>query len=161
MEENLNEPPKTLNQLRALALTWLGRQEYSVAKFTKKLQQHQASDEQIAQIIDEFCQHNWLSEARYCQGFVRARISKGQGKLRILNDGRGHQLASGDLEAAIAEQQVDWFELALETYQRRYGQKPITDIKEKAKRLRFMQYRGFTMEQIDYAISETGKFNER
>lgn len=150
------------NKLRASALAWLGRQEFSIAKFSKKLRDNLASEEQIAAIVDEFCQHNWLSEQRFCEGFVRSRISKGQGKIRIINDGRGHQLDSDILAEAINTQAVDWFELALNTYQRRYGKNPITNIhkkehtKEKAKRLRFMQYRGFTMDQITYAMSETG-----
>lgn len=160
-DEVKKELPK-INKLRATALAWLGRQEYSIAKFTKKLSDNHASDEQIQSIVDEFCQHNWLSEQRYCEGFVRSRISKGQGKIRIINDGRGHQLDSDILTEAINSQSVDWFELALSTYERRYGQKPVANIhakehtKEKAKRLRFMQYRGFTMDQISYAIDETG-----
>lgn len=162
-DDSAQEPvrPK-LNKLRATALAWLGRQEYSIAKFTKKLKDNDASIEQIDTIVAEFCQHNWLSEQRYCEGFVRSRINKGQGKIRIKNDGRGHQLDSDILAQAIDTQEVDWFELALSTYQRRYGKNPIANIhakehvKEKAKRLRFMQYRGFTMDQISYAIDETG-----
>lgn len=144
-------------KLTVTALAWLGRQEYSIAKFTKKLKDNHASDEQVQNIVEEFCARNWLSEQRYCEGFVRARIAKGQGKIRILNDGRGHQLDSDILNEAIDTQEVDWFELALGTYVKRYGsgtQVKSMDIKEKAKRMRFMQYRGFTMEQVDYAMDE-------
>ena len=61
------------------------------------------------------------------------------------------------MSEAIDTQEVDWFELALSTYVKRYGtgcQVKSMDIKEKAKRMRFMQYRGFTMEQVAYAMEE-------
>ena len=152
-----NDLTPDTKKLTVTALAWLGRQEYSIAKFTKKLKDNHASDEQVQNIVEEFCARNWLSEQRYCEGFVRARIGKGQGKLRILNDGRGHQLDSNTLSEAIDAQEVDWFELALSTYVKRYGtgsQPKSMDIKEKAKRMRFMQYRGFTMEQVAYAMEE-------
>lgn len=149
---------KDTNKLRVTALAWLGRQEYSIDKFSRKLEQYGATAEQVSLIVEEFCNANWLSETRYCQGFVRARIRKGQGRIRIINDARGHGLDKDILLAALTQAEdedgVDWFELALETYRRRYGQTTIADMKEKAKRLRFMQYRGFTMEQIQYAIDE-------
>ena len=81
-EQGKDLTPDT-KKLTVAALAWLGRQEYSIAKFTKKLKDNHASDEQIENIVEEFCARNWLSEQRYCEGFIRARIAKGQGKLRI------------------------------------------------------------------------------
>ena len=146
--------PNDINKLRATALAWLGRQEYSIHKFSQKLRQHDADEEQVEAIVAEFCEHNWLSEVRYCEGFVRARLRKGQGKIRIINDANGHQLEKDIILSVLKEADVDWFDLALQTYCRRYGEQAVKDIKEKAKRIRFMQYRGFTMEQINYAFDE-------
>lgn len=143
-----------LNKLRATALAWLGKQEYSQAKFRRKLEQFEATDEQIAAVIEEFTSHNWLSEQRYCEGFVRARIRKGQGYIRIRNDGRVQGLDEDTLKQALEASEADWFELARQTYEKRYGESQIKDLKEKAKRLRFMQYRGFTMEQVSYAMTQ-------
>lgn len=153
---------QALEILRRKALNWLGKQEYNLAKFRRKLQQQQASEEQIASLIDEFCQANWLSESRYSQGFVRARVNKGQGRLKIIHDGHSvHQIELSALEEALDQQQVDWLALAVQTYQKRYGTEPITDFKQQAKRMRYMQYQGFTLEQIKHAIAVTvnGKEN--
>lgn len=147
-----------LNQLRAKALGWLGRQEYYQRKLRQKLQQHQASDEQIESIIAEFTSHNWLNEQRYCDGFVRSRLAKGQGIMRITADGRQKGLARDCLEQALDVAAVDWFELAKITYNKRFAAKGLnidgSGDKEKAKRMRFMQYRGFDMEQIRYAMTQ-------
>lgn len=152
------------NKLRATALAWLGRQEYYEAKFRQKLKDKEATDEQIELIVEEFTEQNWLSEQRYCNAFVRSRINKGQGKNRIKADAQNKRLDRACLTLALEENDTDWFELALETYNRRYWDKPLADSngnndkayeKEKAKRMRFMQYRGFTMDQMRYAMEQT------
>lgn len=143
-----------LNKLRATALAWLGRQEYSEAKFRRKLEQQEAAPEQIELVVAEFIANNWLSEQRYCEAFVRGRVRKGQGVVRIINDGRSQGLDEATLKQALDDCQTDWFELARETYQKRFGESEIKDLKEKAKRLRFMQYRGFNMDQVNYAMAQ-------
>ena len=42
--------------------------------------------------------------------------------------------------------QVDWFAAASEVILKKFGALAPSDIKEKARRARFMQYRGFTAE---------------
>ena len=143
-----------LNKLRAKALAWLGRQEYFEVKFRNKLAQHEASPEHIELIVQEFIERNWLSEQRYCDGFVRGRINKGHGRIRINADARQKGLAQDCLSKALVENDIDWFEQAHTTYAKRFGDKPIADLKERAKRMRFMQYRGFTIEQVNYAIEQ-------
>ncbi|MFT4929542.1 MAG: regulatory protein [Phenylobacterium sp.] len=142
------------NKLRATALAWLGRQEYHLAKFRQKLKDKEASEEDIERIVSEFTECDWLSEQRYCEYFVRSRITKGQGKIRIRADGQQKRLDKDCLHQALDEAEVDWFEQALATYERKYGDKPIADAKEKAKRMRFMQYRGFNMDQTLYAMAD-------
>ena len=48
---------------------------------------------------------------------------------------------------------IDWFALAADVAKRKFGFKSAQDQKAKAKRVRFMQYRGFNFEQIKYALS--------
>lgn len=162
------ETSKALNKLRSTALAWLGRQEYYEAKFRQKLKDKEATEEQIELIVGEFIENNWLSELRYCEAFVRSRIAKGQGKIRIQADARQKRLDQDYLIQAFDNIETDWFEQALQTYNRRYGDKPLDNsddgfeqtqekrlarAKEKAKRMRFMQSRGFNQEQTQFAMA--------
>ena len=52
----------------------------------------------------------------------------------------------------LDQAEVDWFELAKTTAQQKFGDNYPVDVKEKAKRIRFLQYRGFSFDQINYAI---------
>ena len=70
---------------------------------------------------------------------------------------------------ALEEADIDWFELAREVAERKFGlrksesHRSSTDHatdhaasqKEKAKRMRFMQYRGFSYDQIKYALDSS------
>jgi regulatory protein len=146
---------KELNKLRSTALAWLGRQEYYEAKFRQKLLQNEATPEQIELLVQEFTERNWLCEQRYCDGFVRGRVNKGHGKIRIRADARQKGLDQDCLNIALDANETDWFDQAWQTYSKRYGDRLIADHKERAKRMRFMQYRGFTIEQINHAIEQS------
>ena len=53
----------------------------------------------------------------------------------------------------LNEAGVDWFKLAKDTAQLKFGSDHEVDAKEKAKRMRFLQYRGFSFDQINYALN--------
>ena len=67
----------TLKQkLKNYVLWLLGRQEYSRRELTQKLQQREATDEFIENLLDWCEKHNFINEQRYCEGFVRKHIFK-------------------------------------------------------------------------------------
>jgi SOS response regulatory protein OraA/RecX len=53
----------------------------------------------------------------------------------------------------LAEFKDWWKDLALEVYKKRYGSEVPDDYQEKTKRMAFLRGRGFTAEQINYALS--------
>ena len=59
------------------------------------------------------------------------------------------------MTAAITELNLDWFELAVKVFDKKYVNKPAKDFKDQQKQQRFLYYRGFTHEQIHYAIEST------
>ncbi|MBT4928647.1 MAG: regulatory protein RecX, partial [Cellvibrionales bacterium] len=65
---------------------------------------------------------------------------------------RGANLAL--VSKLLAEAEVDWYELALQTATNKFGQSQPADAKEKAKRMRFLQYRGYNFDQINYALKQ-------
>ena len=67
-----------------------------------------------------------------------------------------HQKGISDdlFESAIEAAEINWFELARDVAQRKFGGRAAGDQKEKAKRMRFLQYRGFNFDQIKYALQE-------
>ena len=145
----ITDPKKLYNR----ALYWLSKRDYSIADFSKKLDKVCLIQEMKDDLIVRLIENDWLSEKRYVAAFVRSKISTGLGAFRIINDLKQHGIKDSDAKACIEEQSVDWFEQAKATYKRKYGETTIEEYKERAKRFRYMQYRGFSVDQINYAMS--------
>ncbi|MCK8126256.1 peptidase [Pseudoalteromonas sp. S1610] len=144
----------TLKQkLKNYVLWLLGRQEYSRRELTQKLQQREATDEFIENLLDWCEKHNFINEQRYCEGFVRKHIFKCHGLKRIQSEAMSKGINRALLETVVDELEIDWFELAQEAYNKKYSTTPADlEYKEKAKRVRYLMYRGFSYDQINFAM---------
>ena len=141
---------------RDVAIQLLARREYSRVELARKLQQKSFDGDDIEACLDALAEQSLQSDARFAESFVRSRIARGQGVIRIKGELRQRGIDQETLTAALAaveeREAVDWFELAKETLARRYDS-PGDTPKERAKRERFLATRGFDFEQIRYALS--------
>lgn len=141
---------------REVAIQLLARREYSRAELARKLQQKSFDDDDISTCLDALAESALQSDARFAESFVRSRISRGQGVIRIKGELRQRGVDGETLMAALTaveeRESVDWFELARETLRRRFSS-PGDSSKERAKRERFLATRGFDFEQIRYALA--------
>ena len=102
-------------------------------------------------VLDQLVADDLLSDQRFSEAFVRWRVGKGQGPVRIRMELRERGV---DGDAVLRECDVDWFALVVEVAHKRFGESPATDPKQRAKRMRFLQYRGFTGEQVRAALND-------
>ena len=141
---------------RDVALQLLARREYSRVELARKLQQKSFDGDEIEACLDALAEQSLQSDARFAESFVRSRIARGQGVIRIKGElrqrGIDQETLTAALEAVEEREAIDWFELAKETLARRYDS-PGDTPKERAKRERFLATRGFDFEQIRYALS--------
>lgn len=142
----------------AVALGLLARREHSAKELRGKLNTRGYGAELVETVLSRLAAERLQSDERFAEVYLRQRSGKGHGPERIRAElrerGIDDQLISARFRQAEDEGQVDWFELAAITYAKKYGRQPIGDLKERAKRQRFLQYRGFTYEQIAAAIKQ-------
>lgn len=145
--------PLTAKELYNRAIGLLARREYSAKELADKLAAV-GEQESVAEVLAQLISQGYQSDRRFSDSFIRMRAGQGHGENRIRFDLKRKGIASDLITLCLEEQAVDWFELALEQYRRKYrGTTAAGDYKERAKRIRFMSQRGFTMEQISYAES--------
>ena len=146
-------------QLRVMAMNLLARREHSQHELRQKLLvrfRHEANCEAtIGAVLDRLKEQDLQSDNRFAEAFFRSRCRKGQGAYRIRQELQQRGVAEPVIDNVFTEQKVDWFELARELAIRRFGVIPASDYKERSKRARFLQYRGFDNEQIRYALDST------
>lgn len=149
------DPPITTAKIRSVAMDLLTGREYSRAELGKKLEKRFEGNESIGDVLERLQEEGLQSDERFTEAFLRSRLYRGHGLARIKMDIRQKGIRDELLEAAVEQSDIDWFALAREVAQRKFGSSLATEQKEKAKRMRFLQYRGFNFEQIKYALSGT------
>jgi regulatory protein len=151
MEQQQSVKPK---QIRLAAMEMLAGREYLRTELAKKLAKKFDNSVFIDEVIEQLISDNLQSDERYVQAFLRSRISRGQGEVRIRMELRQRGANQVLADQAITNFEVDWFELARSVALGKFGSLHPVDNAEKAKRIRFLQYRGFNYDQINYALSE-------
>ena len=138
--------------IRLAAMDLLARREHSRRELRQKLLRRFRDEELVDDQLDQLAAENLQSDQRYAESFLRQRIARGHGPLRIRQEMRQKGITDGEISQALAEEDPDWFALAEETYRRKFGALPPEDIREKAKRSRFMQYRGFALDHYQHLL---------
>ncbi|MDO3386596.1 regulatory protein RecX [Gilvimarinus sp. SDUM040013] len=142
-------------QVRNSALASLTRREHGVAELKTKLTA-KFGDVALAEDAVEWLQElGYLDDKRFTEAFVRSSVARGRGPIRITQELRQKGVDATLVEQAIAELDVDWREQARDVLERKFRQ-PVADVsadkkadmKEKARRVRYLQYRGFFPEDI-------------
>lgn len=120
-----------------------------------KLRARGCPDPIITQVVDALTEEGIQSDVKFAESFVRSRIERGTGPVRIRAELTVRGVEEDVIETSLAEYEDWWGDLAVEVYQKRYHGEPPKDFSEKAKRANFLQGRGFTHEQIRYALEHS------
>ncbi|MFT4676612.1 MAG: regulatory protein [Candidatus Azotimanducaceae bacterium] len=89
------------------------------------------------------------SDTRLAESFIRAKANRGQGPMKVKMELRQKGLSDDIIQQAMMESEVDWQTLAIEVSAKKFSRDfTPSDPKQRAKRQRFLQQRGFSFEQI-------------
>jgi len=144
--------PDNVVELRARALRLLARREHTRQELESKLSPHAGSSEELKGLLSGLKQKNQLSEERFAEERAR-QLSRKYGAARIRQDLK----AKGVSEELISRFSSSENEMqkAKEILERKY-RTPAATREEKAKRMRFLQSRGFASEIIFRLLSTRG-----
>ena len=135
-------------ELRARALRLLARREHSGTELERKLLPHAGSSEAVDVLVSELKTKNQLSEARFAEERAR-RLSRKYGAARIRQDLKSKGVSEELIDRVSSEGELERARAILE---RKYRE-PAATREEKAKRMRFLQSRGFSTEVIFSLLS--------
>ena len=136
------------------AVGYLSRREYSRQELMQKLQAKGYEQERILTCLERLSREGLQSDERFTEAFVISRLQKGQGPMRIRVELRQRGVADSMIATHLDERAHCWYERAREVRQRKYADDQPSDYREKMKQARFLQQRGFTSDQIQYALGD-------
>ena len=122
------------------------RREHSKLELFKKLQLKGYDDDVINSSISKLVEQNYQSDDRFAEDFIQMRFNQGKGPVKIALELKMRGINTFDLST------FDWFQLAKEIRQKKFGDVSSLDYKEAAKQKRFLQSRGFNLDQINQAF---------
>ena len=132
---------------RKKAMDLLARREHASDELLRKLEkagfERDTAEEAIARLAEEGLQSN----ERFVYSFIQSRINQGKGPRRIRADLGERGVTSAAVEEALEAADPDWVQLAADARERKFGDGKPEDFKEKARQMRFLEYRGFESEQ--------------
>jgi regulatory protein len=126
----------------------LARREHSAFEIRRKLQQKDLAAAEIEEAIGRLQQEGLLSDARYAESYINMRKGKGYGPLRIALELKERGVAESDYREYLLADDMDWWSVLKAAYAKKYGDTRSTDYREKARRMRYLQYRGFALDMI-------------
>ena len=145
----------------ACALEYLARREYSAYELTCRLSQRSYRDADIQAAL-EYCQHhNWQSDDRFADMYIRSCLERGKGWQYIVQGLYARGIDRNQAELALENQQVDWTALAQQVYAKRYADKPLRNVcsrdyqRTRQKRLRYLVSQGFDYDQALAALKQS------
>lgn len=135
------------------AIYSLAMREHSRHELYTKLTRKDFSENvDLDKLLDELEECDYLSDKRFTESFIRSRVARGQGQIKIINELKQRGVNTALISGAMKKSGVDWLTLAYQIRERKFGENIPVDYKEKTKQMRFLLGRGFDSEMIRYAV---------
>lgn len=129
--------------IRRAAMDLLARREHSRRELQQKLMQRFPDNPLVECEIERLCDEHLQSDERFTEVYLHSRARRLYGPQRIKAELRERGIADTVIVKVFKQTAIDWYANRQTLELNKFGHKPPSDLKEKAKRMRFLQYRGF------------------
>lgn len=132
--------------IRMAAMNLLSMREHSAKELQTKLAKKFEQTEWIIAAIEKLRSDGLQSDQRFTEAFVAMRLRQGKGALVIRMELKEKGVSAFLIDEFLINppEDTDWNELAWKAYLKKFGTTPIDDLKDKARRVRFLTARGFS-----------------
>ena len=149
-----NEPSE--NETYGAAVRLLARREHSQVELRRKLRTRGHRPDAVERALTRLGEYGYQSDARFAESFVRSRVDRGQGRLKIVAALRERGIEDDVASALLDLGEPEWRRLATAALCKRFGDTAPADRAEWVKRARFLAGRGFTSDVVSRVLDGAG-----
>jgi regulatory protein len=132
----------------------LYRREHSAQELRLKLLRKGYDQDAISLALERLQDHDYLNEHRFCQQYIQMRKNRGFGPVRIRYELKERGISDTMIEQLLDQLDRDWCVQLEKVFIKKFGSQCQHSPKDKAKQFRFLQYRGYSHDQInDFLMS--------
>jgi len=137
------------------AVRMLSLREHSRHELRRKLVQRHFDENDIDRVLDRLQAEGLQNDTRFVEQYIRSRSNKGYGPTRIRMELKEKGVSDELSAAGLGESGIDWFELIKNVKNKKFKGKMATDWNGKSRQMKFLEYRGFTHEQIRSCVDDS------
>ncbi len=137
---------------RASALGSLAMREHSCEELRAKLINKKHDPDLVDHLILDLLNENLISDFRFAESYWRSRSNKGYGPTRIARELAQKGVAVKTIKQAKSEAKINFYDLIVQVYEKKYKGVDFQDYREKARRQGFLYRRGFDTDYIKTVI---------
>lgn len=127
-------------------MRFLARREHTRAELRRKLAARARDGEDVDGLLDDLTRRGWLSDARFAEQAARAKAAR-FGPLKLAHYLRSRGVDEEAIAAGVRSAGAEGVSSLEVVWRRRYRAAPA-DEREKLRQVRFLQGRGFAVEEI-------------
>ncbi len=135
-----------------VAVKLLSRREHSIQELRRKLARKEFSNGVVDAVVSNLQEADLVSDARYAEVFVRSRINRGDGPMKVLASLRERGIDDVLIDQFLHYDDTFWISRANRVLEKKFGQGLTrgdeTGSNDWGKRARFLAGRGFAAEII-------------
>ena len=139
-------------EARKKAMDYLARREYGRQELTVKLTGAGFGQDVAAAAVGRLSDEGLQDERRFADSFLRSRVIQGKGPARVRADLVQRGLDAALIDDLLASSAEDWHARARLVREKKFGRALPANFKDKARQMRFLQYRGFESGHIQAAF---------
>lgn len=140
-------------QLRLAAMNLLARREHSAQEIRQKLSKKSSDLDVINQVVQRLIEDGLQSDERFTEAFTKMRLRQGKGSAVVSFELKQKGISPELIGVYVQNSDSQWQDSLSQLIHRRFAGQIADEPREKAKQLRFLQSRGFTLDQIRQVIS--------
>ena len=142
-------------------MDYLSRREHSRYELYKKISTHNFDKDLINQELDLLIEDGLLSDERFVEAFIYFRKKKGKGPLKISSELRDRGADESLINKYIEEiENSEWLDSAKQVAEKKLGNNQQLDYDNQLKMMKFLNNRGFTIDQVKITIKKLKKDEE-
>ena len=132
--------------LKSRAMRFLARREHSREELRRKLAGQVEEGQDLDAVLDELAAKGWLSDSRYAEQAIRSKARR-YGPMKMAHYLRSRGVDEEAIAAGLRAAGADGAPQLETIWKSRFRQAP-QDEREKARQVRFLQGRGFALDEI-------------
>lgn len=157
----MSESPSENKIIRKKAMDYLSRREHSRYELYKKISTHNFNKDLINQELDLLIRDGLLSDERFVEAFIHSRKKNGKGPLKISAELQQRGADQSLINKYIEEiENSEWLDSAKQVVEKKLGNNQQLDYDNQLKMMKFLNNRGFTIDQVKLTIKKLKKDEE-